>query len=305
LKNSAAKETAVVKRPHFRVAAFGLPVALQRVAEIVFAHARHNPFTYEVVQDCRLERCDVALVDMTVRGNERLLQLLRKGQGGRVVLTVGRRGAASRIADDLQIGQFATSLLTVLNAAVAKRPRHTPVAQPPGQRSAVVDARLRWGRAPRALVVDDSAAARLQLMARLTAAGWDVQGAASLSQALAWLCNWPVDLVVSDWALSDGQARQLWSSSLASRWQEARPTGSTRGSDIQWEQSSRSSGRIGQDLRSAHPRPLPAWLLLTQAPTWWQMLQARMAGCAAVLDKPATPQVVLGVVERLLRARLT
>lgn len=262
------------QRPHFRVASFGLPDALQRVARIVFDHARHNPFSYEVVQDTRLETCDVALIDMTVRGNERLLRVLRKREGSQVVLTVGRRGAASRVADDLLLAQFATRLLQVLNEAVAgfsAAPRATTetVSQPAlaCQRPAAIDARLRWGRAPRALVLDASTAARLQLMSRLTASGWEVQGAASLSQARAWLENWPVELVVSDWAVADGEARRLL----------RYPLGGHR----------------------AH------WVLLTRHPHWWQMLLARCSGCAAVLDKPATPQTLFGVVDRLLRERLT
>lgn len=301
---STTSETPGVKRPHFRVAAFGLPTALQRVAEIVFAHARHNPFSYEVVQDSRLERCDVALIDMTVRGNERLLQVLRKGQSGRVVLTVGRRGAASRVADDLPIAQFATKLLAVLNAAVKQRPREAQAEPPAGQRPAVIDARLRWGRAPRVLVIDDSAAARLQLMARLTSAGWDTQGAANLSQALAWLRHWPVDLVVSDWAFSDGQTRRLWTRPLITGWRLPADAAPNRARPPRFDEATGASSE--QDsCQPEQPGGLPPWLLLTQTPTWWQMLQARMAGCAAVLDKPATPQAVLGVVDRLLRERLT
>ena len=292
MSDSIALNASSAQRPHFRVASFGLPNALQRVAQIVFAHARHNPFSYEVVEDSRLEACEVALIDMTVRGNERLLRVLRKRQGSHVVLTVGRRGAASRVADDVLIAQFATQLLGVLNAAVAGQ-----IARPAADlrlfaRPAVIDARLLWGRAPRALVVDASTAARLQLMTRLTAAGWEVQGAASLGQAMAWLSNWPVEMVVSDWALADGEATRLWRQPGRAQTTAESPSGEQSHSD---------------QLHGEQPRGgrAPFWILLTRQPSWWQLLRARWAGCAAVLDKPATPQTVLGVVDRLLRERLT
>lgn len=273
-------------RPHYRMASFGLPQALQRVAAIVFAHARHNPFSYEVVDDSRLERCDVALVDMTVRGNERLLRVLRQREGAQVVLTVGRRGAAARVADDLLIAQFATRLLSVLNAAVSGRARQTAPEVRTSGRPASIDARLLWGRPPRALILDASTSARLQLMTRLTAAGWEVQGAASISQAMAWLRNWPAELVISDWSLTDGEARRLWRRPMIDRLKRQRES---------------ADGHSGAgDLQTHGPR----WVLLTHRPTWWQLLMARWTGCAAVLDKPATPKTMLGVVDRLLRERL-
>ena len=294
LSEAASLNAPDAPRPHYRVASFGLPDALQRVAQIVFEHARHNPFSYEVVQDSRLEACDVALIDMTVRGNERLLRVLRQRQGGQVVLTVGRRGAASRVTDDLLLAQFATRLLQVLNDAVARltavpEARTERVLQPARaqRRPATLDARLIWGRAPRALVLDTSTSARLQLMARLTAAGWDVQGAASLGQATAWLRNWPVELVISDWSLTDGEARRLLQRPLGEHLRGRRQS-------AEWQ-----SGSAHSDTHEPH------WVLLTHRPTWWQLLLARWSGCVAVLDKPATPQTLLGVVDRLLRERLT
>ncbi len=266
-------------RPRFRVASFGLPETMQRVAEIVFSHARHNPYRYQVTSGGRLDQCDVALVDMTVQGNERLLRVLRRRTADLVVLTVGRRGAASRKADDLLLTQFPTRLLAVLNQAVARRVA-SPIqsslsfASPPTggpALSAVAAVREAWSRSPRALILDASAGARVQLMTRLVGAGWEVQGASTLSQARAWLSAWPVDLMISDWMLEDGPASQLRSARLAAN-------------DLQGGPS--------------------CWVLLTRHLGWWDALQARRAGCAGVLDKPATPQAMLALADRLLRERL-
>jgi hypothetical protein len=267
-------------RPSFRVAAFGFSQAMQQVAEIVFAHARHNPYRYQVAQDTRLDACDVALIDMTVRGNERLLRVLRNRAGSLPVLTVGRRGASSRLADDLLIAQFATRLLDVLNVAVARQlalKRQKAIGIEPARGPAVLDARVLWGRAPRALVLDASTPARMQLMSRLAGAGWEVQGAASIAQARVWLTAWPPEIVVSDWALDDGEARGLW----------------------------RQGARSPAKLQEQGARGSPDWLLLTPRPSWWRLLLARWSGCAAVLDKPTTPRAVLAVMDRLLRERLT
>lgn len=284
------------RRPSFRVAAFGLSNALQRVAEIVFAHARHNPYRYEVVQDTRLDACDVALIDMTVRGNERLLRVLRNRLQDGLVLTVGRRGAASRVADDLLLAQFATRLLGVLNEAVARQEALKREAAPAPLRArgpATIEARVLWGRPARVLVLDASASARMQLMSRLAGAGWEVQGAASLAQARIWMQAWPPDIVVSDWALDDGQARSLW------------------GRDTHGHLSASMFGRRMMQIltrrQAAPPGSMrsPHWLLLTPRPSLWQLLVARGSGCAAVLDKPTTPRAVLGMLDRLLRERFT
>jgi CheY-like chemotaxis protein len=276
---------------------------MQRLAQIMFAHARRNPYRYQVTNDGRLDHCDVALVDMTVQGNDRLLRVLKRRAANIVVLTVGRRGAADREADDLLLTQFHTRLLAVLNQAVTPRlgplepavrlnaPGSSAAAPTPsrlgrpassasvasevgavGAVSAVSAMRTVWGRAPRALVLDPSPTARMQLMSRLTSAGWEVQGASTLTQSKVWLSTWPVDVVVSDWMLEDGPSVQL-----------------------------QAVCRSASALRGG-----PAdWVLLTRRLGWWDALQARLAGCAGVLDKPATPQALLGLTDRLLRERLS
>lgn len=255
------------------MASFGLPGTMQRLAQMVFAHARRNPVRYLVTHDNRLDHCDVALVDMTVQGNDRLLRVLRRRAADIVVLTVGRRGAADRVADDLLLTQFHHRLLEVLNQAVSPRLAPSLTVAPPAKysMSAVSALRAVWGRAPRALVLDPSSNARMQLMSRLVAEGWEVQGACTLAQSSAWLSTWPVDVVVSDWMLDDGSAVKLQ--------EVCRAAGALRGGPADW-------------------------IVLTRRLGWWDALQARLAGCAGVLDKPATPQAIFGLTDRLLRERL-
>jgi len=171
-------------------------------------------------------------------------------------------------------------LLDVLNVAVARQlalKRQKALGAEPARGPAVLDARVLWGRAPRVLVLDASTSARMQLMSRLAGAGWEVQGAASIAQAKVWLAAWPPEIVVSDWALADGEARGLWRNEALSQ----------------------------ERIKKQGAHGAPHWLLLTPCPSWWRLLLARWSGCAAVLDKPATPRAVLAVTDRLLRERLT
>ncbi len=265
---------------------------MQRVAQLLFAHARRNPYRFQVSADSRLDQCDVALVDMTVRGNDRLLRVLKRRAADIVTLTVGRRGATDRDADDLLLTQFHTRLLSVLNQAVTGRvvardlaagsesadvPRTgsdllTKVAPSAAWAPNAVSAvRSVWGRAPRALILDPSSTARMQLMSRLSTVGWEVQGASTLAQSRAWLSTWPVDLVISDWMLEDGPSVRL--------------------KDL----------RFGAGALRGGPAD---WVLLTHRLGWWDALRARSAGCVGMLDKPTTPQAMQTLTDRTLRDRL-
>ena len=65
-------------RPAYRVAAFGLGPRLQRITEIVFRHAHHNPYRFQVVASREPDAFDLALVYMPPQGARDIARLLRR-----------------------------------------------------------------------------------------------------------------------------------------------------------------------------------------------------------------------------------
>ncbi len=107
-------------RPEIRVAAFGLGGKFQRILEIVFRHARHNPYRFVLAASRGPGDYDLALVDMTAKGGPEVAQTLRRLPEGRPIVTVGRREDPTRARDDLVLQRFALNVLAVLNGTVER-----------------------------------------------------------------------------------------------------------------------------------------------------------------------------------------
>ncbi len=257
-------------RPAFRVAAFGLGPRLQRIMEIVFRHAHHNPYRFQAVASREPDEFDLALVDMTTQGARDIARTLRGLARARTVVTVGRRQDPTRVCDDLVLQRFALNLLTVLNRVVeqhrsaASARTGAGVAPPPGVRP--TDALERaLGRRARVLLIDPSPAARRQLSLALAALGLDAEGVGSAAEARDTLALRRYEGVVLESDLPDA-------------------CGLTIVRDIRRDSAWRHTPTI----------------VLTRRSSPWDKLKAAAAGCDAYLVKPTSTPVLRATVLRCL-----
>jgi CheY-like chemotaxis protein len=257
-------------RPAYRVAAFGLGARLQRIAEIVFRHARHNPYRFQVVASREPDDFDLALVDMTTQGARDIARTLRGLARARTVVTVGRRQDPTRVCDDLVLHRFALNLLTVLNRVVeqhrvAVSVRHEAAAPlSAGMRPSEVLERA-LGRRPRVLLIDPSPVARRQLSLALATLGLDAEGVGTAAEARDILALRRYEGVLLDSELPDANGLS-----------------------------------IVRDLRRD-----PAWrctptIVLTRRSSPWDKLKAAAAGCDAYLVKPSSTSVLKATVLRCI-----
>lgn len=263
-------------RPAFRVAAFGLGHKFQRIVEIVFRHARHNPYRFVMAGAAQgPEDYDVALVDMTAKGGPDVALTLRRQAAPRPVVTVGRRGDPARPTDDLLMQRFALNLLQVLNGAVE---RHLLGAVQRGAaalaRSASLlvgapDPEQLLGRRPRALMVDESPAVRRQLSLALHQMGIDSEGVGSGHEALDVIAVRRYELMFVEAVLPDVAGLRL-----------ARNV-----------------------KRDPALRGMPV-IVLTRQSSPLDLLRGAMSGCDSYLVKPVTLQTLRETVARCLRKSL-
>ncbi len=205
-------------RPLFRVAAFGLGQTLQRIVEIVFRHARHNPYRFVFAPADAPTDYDLALVDMTVSDGQavaRVLGRLPPAASGVTLVTVGRRCDPTRVCDDLVLQRFSVNLLAALNQAVNRqlmRPLRRGArvfrGDPPTSAHAsgarpdqpMTGAPL---RPQRVLIIDPSPVLRRQVSMSIEAIGLDAEGVGTAHEGLALLALRRYELVILDVDLSD------------------------------------------------------------------------------------------------------
>jgi len=271
-----AEPPAAAPRPEFRVAAFGLGRKFLRIADIVFQHARHNPYRFVVAGAARgPEDYDLALVDMTAQGGAEVAQALRRQGASRPVVTVGRRGDPARPTDDLLMQRFALNLLSVLNEAVE---RHLLLPVQRGAAAVVRGASLLLstpdpeqllGRRPRVLMVDESPAVRRQLSLALHQMGLDSEGVGSGGEARDVIAVRRYELMFVEAVLPDVGGLKL-------------------------------AREVKRDP-ALHAMPV---IVLTRRSSPLDLLRGVMSGCDSYLVKPVTLQTLRETVSRCLRKSL-
>lgn len=258
-------------RPEIRVAAFGLGGKFQRILEIVFRHARHNPYRFVLAASRGPGDYDLALVDMTAKGGPEVAQTLRRLPEGRPIVTVGRREDPTRARDDLVLQRFALNVLVVLNGTVERhltRPA-AALARKAAEWFGVPDAERLLGRRARVLLIDESPAVRRQLSLALHQMGLDSEGVGTAREALDVIAVRRYELVILEAALSDIGGLRL-----------------TR--DIKRDPALRGMPVIVLSRRSG---PL-------------DLLRGAMSGCDSYLVKPVSLQTLRETVARCLRKSL-
>ena len=207
-QSSLAQARAVIDpRPLFRVAVFGFADRLQRLAEIVLRHTRHNRYRYVLAEHRGFGDFEIALIDMTVREGPLIASTLGRLPRSGAVVKVGRRDDDLRGRDDLLKSAFTMHLVGTLNRFVDEN--RVPGIDPGQARSAlertagaalhgpVVSKKER----PRVLIVDDSAAIRSSLAMTLQRIGLDSLAVASAPAAREALRSEAFDLVLVDVAM--------------------------------------------------------------------------------------------------------
>ncbi len=258
-------------RPEIRVAAFGLAGKFQKILEIVFRHARHNPYRFVLAPSRGPGDYDVALVDMTAKGGPEVAQTLRRLPEGRPIVTVGRREDPTRACDDLVLQRFALNLLAVLNRAVERhvlRPA-AALARRAASLFGLPDAERVLGRKARVLLIDESPAVRRQVSLALCQMGLDSEGVGTAREALDVIAVRRYELVITEAELSDIGGLRL-----------------TR--DIK---------------RDPALRGMPV-IVLTRRSGPLDLLRGAMSGCDSYLVKPVSLQTLRETVVRCLRKSL-
>jgi len=272
---SSRPSSASLARPAFRVAAFGLNVKFQRILEIVFRHARHNPYQFMLAPSRGPGDYDVALVDMTVKGGPEVAQTLRRLPEVRPIVTVGRREDPTRACDDLVQQRFALNLLAVLNRVVERQLEAAARNVAAFARSAAalvseLDAERLLGRRPRALLIDESPAVRRQLSVALQQMGLDSEGVGSGREALDVMSVRRYELVFVEAVLPD-----------------------------------MGGLRLARDIkRDPALRGMPV-IVLTRYSGPLDLLRGALSGCDTYLVKPVTLQTLRETVARCLRKSLS
>ncbi|MFM1989383.1 MAG: Transcriptional activator protein CopR [Pseudomonadota bacterium] len=261
-------------RPEIRVAAFGLAGKFQRILEIVFRHARHNPYQFVLSASRGPGDYDVALVDMTAKGGPDVAQTLRRLPEARPIVTVGRREDPTRAQDDLVLQRFAMNLLTVLNQVVERKVLRAARAGASLARSALawlgdLDAERLLGRKARALLIDESPAVRRQLSLALHQMGLDCEGVGSGREALDVMAVRRYELVFLEAELPD-----------------------------------MSGLRLARDIkRDPALRGMPV-IVLTRRSGPLDLVRGALSRCDSYLVKPVTLQTLRETVARCLRRSL-
>lgn len=266
---SASPSTA--PQPPFRVAAFGLGGKFQRIVEIVFRHARHNPYRFVIAEARGPGDYDLALVDMTAKGGPEVAQTLRRLPQARPIVTVGRREDPTRACDDLVLQRFALNLLAALNRAVDRHLLRPMVAIARAAAPWVVrpDAETLLGRKPRVLMIDESPAVRRQLSLALLPMGLDSEGVGSAREALDVMAVRRYELVVLEATLPDA-----------------------------------SGLRLARDIkRDPALRGMPV-IVLTRRGGPLDLLRGAMSGCDCYLVKPVSLQTLRESVTRCVHRSL-
>jgi len=259
-------------RPSFRVAAFGLGAQFQRVAEIVFRHARHNPYRYTVVPSRTPEDFDLALIDMTAKGSGEVARTLLGLPRSHAIVKVGRREDPTRACDDLVLQRFALNLLAVLNQAVE---RHLLPARAGESQAAIVsrraepDALAVLGRRPRVLLIDESPRVRRQVTLALSGFGLDSEGVSCAQQAREVLAVRSYELAIIELDLPTDEALTLI-----------------------------------RDLKRDPALKSMQVLALTRRSSPWDKLRAGWCGVDAYLVKPVSMQVLQETVGRSVQRAL-
>jgi CheY-like chemotaxis protein len=262
-------------RPQIRVAAFGLGQKFQRILEIVFRHARHNPYQFVLAGSRGPGDYDLALVDMTARGGPEVAQTLRRLPDTRPIITVGRREDPTRPTDDLLLQRFALNLLAVLNRVVEHhvlRPVQrgaAALARSAAAWAGRVDLERLLGRRPRALLVDESPAVRRQLSLALQEMGLDSEGVGSAREALDVIAVRRYELMFVEATLPDG-----------------------------------SGLRLTRDVKRDPAMQAMPVIVLTRRSGPLDLLRGAMSGCDSYLVKPVTLQTLRETVARCLRRSL-
>jgi CheY-like chemotaxis protein len=260
------------ERPEIRVAAFGLAAKFQRVLEIVFRHARHNPYRFVLATSRGPGDYDLALVDMTAKGGPEVAQTLRRLPEMRPIVTVGRREDPTRARDDLVLQRFALNVLAVLNRAVERHLVRPVVAL--ARRAAglfgLPDAERVLGRKARVLLVDESPAVRRQVSLALHQMGLDSEGVGTAREALDVIAVRRYELIITEAELSDLGGLRL------ARFVKRDPA--LRGLSV---------------------------IVLTRRSGPLDLLRGAMSGCDSYLVKPVSLQTLRETVVRCLRKSLS
>ena len=258
-------------RPEIRVAAFGLSAKFQKVLEIVFRHARHNPYRFVLAASRGPGDYDVALVDMTARGGPEVAQTLRRLPEGRPIVTVGRREDPTRARDDLVLQRFALNVLAVLNRAVERhvlRPA-AALARRVGSLFGLPDVERLLGRRARVLLVDESPAVRRQVSLALHQMGLDSEGVGTAREALDVIAVRRYELVITEAELSDIGGL-----------------------------------RLARDIKRDPALRGMAVIVLTRRSGPLDLLRGALSGCDSYLVKPVSLQTLRETVVRCLRKPL-
>lgn len=267
--------TSAAAKPQIRVAAFGLGHKFQRILEIVFRHARHNPYQFVLAASRGPGDYDLALVDMTAKGGPEVAKTLRRLPDTRPIVTVGRREDPTRPTDDLLLQRFALNLLGVLNRVVEHhvlRPVQrgaAALARTAAAWTGRVDLERLLGRRPRALLVDESPAVRRQLSLALQEMGLDSEGVGNAREALDVIAVRRYELMFVEAVLPDA-----------------------------------SGLRLTRDIKrdpALHAMPV---IVLTRRSGPLDLLRGAMSGCDSYLVKPVTLQTLRDTVARCLRKSL-
>lgn len=262
-------------RPAFRVASFGLGAKLQRMAEIVFRHARHNPYRFVPVTSRGPEAFDLALIDMTAKGGADVARTLQGLPQARAIIKVGRRGDPRRGAcDDVLLQRFALNLLGALNRAVEQcllGPRQSALDASNAALRVLsgFGAEQVLGRRARVLFIDESPTVRRQVIMALGAMGLDAEGVSSMAEARDTLALRPYELTL-----------------------------------IEIDSADRSGLGLVKDIkRDPRLRQMPV-VALTRRGALWDKLRGGLAGCDAYLVKPVSTQVLRETVGRAIQHSL-
>jgi CheY-like chemotaxis protein len=261
-------------RQQVRIAAFGLANKFQRILEIVFRHARHNPYRFVLAASSGPGDYDVALVDMTAKGGPGVAQMLRRLPQARPIVTVGRREDPTRACDDLVLQRFAMNLLAVLNRVVDRQLTRVARAGASMVRGALTwlgepDAEGLLGRKARVLLIDESPAVRRQLALALQQRGLDCEGVGSGGEALDVMAVRRYELVLLEADLPD-----------------------------------MSGLRLARDIkRDPALRGMPV-IVLTDRSGPLDLLRGALSRCDSYLVKPVTLQTLHDTVARCLRRSL-
>ena len=265
-------------KPLFRIGVAGLDPRDIRLIEIVFRHSQYNPYAYRLASGLAANEVDILIVNTADASGLRALALIRSRPRTIPVIAALPRGELSPSGHAIAIDRLTMQLLPILNRVVeqvptilvdgsaddaADRPvRGAPAPNAPGATPVAVPAQLRR----RALVVDDSAVVREQLIGAFDRMDMDCEALESAHLALERLEQQHFDLALLDVVMPDMDGYKL-----------------TR--------------EIRRDRRW---RRLPV-ILLTSRTSPFDLARGALAGCNAYLAKPVPFRTLEAAVARQIR----